>query len=110
MDDRALRAFARTNVRCMVVAAIQGDVLYIQPISAFLFLFAVGYSRSSGKDRARIFEIALGSTRESMIWYHAATPTLGDITQQRLDKLEEIRRLLLATIPRERGRLIRPKH
>jgi four helix bundle protein len=69
-----------------------------------------GYSRSSGKDRARIFEIALGSTRESMIWYHAATPTLGDITQQRLDKLEEIRRLLLAIIPRERGRLIRPKH
>src|SRR3982751_520193 len=71
---------------------------------------AEGYSRSSGKDRARIFEIALGSTRESMIWYHAATPTLGDISQQRLDKLEEIRRLLLAIIPRERGRLIRPKH
>ena len=69
-----------------------------------------GYAHSSGKDRARIFEYALGSTRESMIWYHAATPTLGDITQQRLDKLEEIRRLLLAIIPRERGRLIRPKH
>ena len=69
-----------------------------------------GYSRSSGKDRARIFEFALGSTRESMIWYHAATPVLGDATQERLDKLEEIRRLLLATIPRERGKLIRPKH
>ena len=33
-----------------------------------------GYSRSSGKDRARIFEYALGSVRESMIWYHAAKP------------------------------------
>jgi len=28
-----------------------------------------GYSRSSGKDRARIFEYALGSVRESMTWY-----------------------------------------
>jgi len=68
-----------------------------------------GYSRSSGKDRARIFEYALGSVRESMIWYHAAKPVLGDPARERLDKLEEIRRLLLAMIPRERGKLIRPK-
>jgi four helix bundle protein len=68
-----------------------------------------GYSHSSGRDRARIFEYALGSTRESMVWYQAAQPVLGtDIVRNRLDKLEEIRRLLLATIPRERGRLIRP--
>ena len=71
---------------------------------------AEGYSRSSGKDRARIFEIALGSARESMIWYHAGMATLGEITQERLDKLEQIRRLLLAIIPRERGKLIRPNH
>jgi len=71
---------------------------------------AEGYSPSSGKDRARIFEIALGSTRESMIWYHAGMATLGEITQERLDKLEQIRRLLLAIIPRERGKLIRPNH
>ena len=44
-----------------------------------------------------------------MIWYHAAVPVLGDIGIERLDKLEEIRRLLLAIIPRERGKLIRPK-
>lgn len=68
-----------------------------------------GYSRSSGKDRSRIFEYALGSARESMIWYHAAKPFLGEATRDRLDKLEEIRRLLLAIIPRERGKLIRPK-
>ena len=68
-----------------------------------------GYSHSSGRDRARIFEYALGSTRESMVWYQAAQPVLGtDIVRNRLGKLEEIRRLLLATIPRERGRLIRP--
>jgi len=45
-----------------------------------------------------------------MIWYHAGMAFLGEITQERLDKLEEIRRLLLAIIPRERGKLIRPKH
>jgi len=61
-----------------------------------------GYSRSSGKDRARIFEFALGSVRESIIWYQAARPVLGDVTKERLNDLEELRRLLLAIIPRER--------
>ena len=37
-----------------------------------------GYSRSSGKDRARVFEYALGSARESINWYQAARPVLGD--------------------------------
>ena len=63
------------------------------------------YSKSSGKDRARIFEIALGSVRESMEWYNASRPVLGDDTAgDRLKRLEEMRRLLLAIIPRERGR------
>jgi four helix bundle protein len=70
---------------------------------------AEGYSRSSGRDRARIFEYALGSVRESMTWYESAEPVLGaELIRQRLDKLEEIRRILLAVIPRERDRLIRP--
>jgi four helix bundle protein len=62
-----------------------------------------GYSRSSGKDRSRIFEYALGSVRESINWYQAGRPVLGDIVVTRLNDLEEIRRLLLAIIPRERG-------
>src|SRR6266496_2636366 len=67
-----------------------------------------GYSRSSGKDRARIFEYALGSVRESMDWYRSCEPVLGaTTTTDRLDRLEEMRRMLLAIIPRERGRLIR---
>jgi len=66
-----------------------------------------GYSRSSGPDRARMFEYALGSVRESMVWYQMAQPVLGEaIAVDRLDKLEEIRRMLLAIIPRERGRSI----
>ncbi len=72
---------------------------------------AEGYSRSSGRDRARIFEFALGSTRESMSWYRAADRVLdSQLVGDRLDRLEEARRLLLAIIPRERDRLIRPKN
>ncbi|HKR09013.1 MAG TPA: four helix bundle protein [Gemmatimonadaceae bacterium] len=69
-----------------------------------------GYSRSSGKDRAKIFEYALGSVRESMMWYRTSTRVLGqEVVDERLVKLEQIRRLLLAIIPRERGKLVRPK-
>jgi four helix bundle protein len=69
-----------------------------------------GYSRSSGRDRAKIFEYALGSVRESMEWYRSSVSVIGqDTVQARLGKLEQVRRLLLATIPRERDRLIRPK-
>jgi len=67
-----------------------------------------GYSRSSGKDRSHIFEYALGSVREAMIWYHSARPLLGNVVIERLDKLEEIRRMLLAIIPRERTKIVRP--
>ena len=68
-----------------------------------------GYAHSSGKDRARIFEYALGSTRESIAWFRSAEPVLGpEVVAKRVEKLDEIRRLLLAIIPRERGRLIRP--
>jgi four helix bundle protein len=78
-------------------------------VGSILANLGEGYSRSSGRDRSRIFEYALGSVRESMMWYHGARPLLGPETvQKRLDKLEEIRRLLLAIIPRERGKLIRP--
>ena len=66
-----------------------------------------GYSRSSGKDRSRFFEYALGSVRESISWHQGARPVLGDLVGNRLDTLEEIRRLLIAIIPRERASGIR---
>ena len=66
------------------------------------------YSRSSGKERALRFEYALGSVRESMEWYRSAEPVIGiAIAADRLDRLEEMRRILLAIIPRERGRSMR---
>lgn len=71
---------------------------------------AEGYSKSSGKDRARIFEMALGSARESVEWYKAARPVIGaEATSERMELLGHIRRMLLAIIPRERERLIRPR-
>ena len=39
-----------------------------------------------------------------MTWYQAAQPVLGDVVLTRLNDLEEVRRLLLAIIPRERAR------
>ena len=66
------------------------------------------YSRSSGKDRAMRFEYASGSVRESMSWYKSATPVLGETTvKDRRDRLEEMRRMLLAIIPRERGKTMK---
>jgi four helix bundle protein len=66
------------------------------------------YSRSSGKDRAVRFEYALGEVRESISWYRGAKPVLGEeITGERHNRLEEIRRLLLAIIPRERGKTMK---
>lgn len=71
---------------------------------------AEGYSRSSGKDRVRLFEYALGSARESRHWYRVTRPVLGETTMLRRHcTLNEIVHLLLATIPAERRRSIRPK-
>ena len=68
-----------------------------------------GYSRSSGRDRARIFEYALGSARESIEWYDASGHLLDqELLQDRKGVLSEISRMLLAIIPRERERTIRP--
>lgn len=64
-----------------------------------------GYSRSSSKDRALRFEYALGSVRESMSWYKSSAPILGEAAvRDRRNRLEEMRHMLLAIIPRERGR------
>ena len=68
---------------------------------------AEGYSRSSGKDRVRLFEYALGSARECRFWYHAARHVLDPETyEQRSFILTRICKILLTAIPRERGRPI----
>ena len=65
---------------------------------------AEGYSRGTGRDRARFYEYALGSARESRDWYYKSRHILGEtIIQHRLDILAEVIRLLLTMIPQQRG-------
>jgi four helix bundle protein len=68
-----------------------------------------GYSRSSGADRVRMYEYALGSAREAVTWYFAGRRVLGrEVVRQRLERLRRIIALLMTMIPRERNRRIRP--
>ena len=67
-----------------------------------------GYSRSSGKDRARFYEYSLGSARESRGWYYDGRFVLGDdVANHRMDFLTQVIRLLLTITPDERSRTIR---
>jgi four helix bundle protein len=66
---------------------------------------AEGYSRSSGRDRARFFEYGLGSVRESLVWYYAIRTVLTEeAAADRATRIVDLRRLLLASVNRERHR------
>jgi four helix bundle protein len=69
---------------------------------------AEGYSRGTGKDRARFYEYSLGSARESRDWYFKARHVLGEeITLHRLRLLTHVIRLLLTMVPQQRGSILR---
>lgn len=71
---------------------------------------AEGYGRSSGRDKARFYEYALSSARESRGWYYKGRHILGrSVMNHRLDLLTQIIRLLLVMIPDQRGRSLRKK-
>ena len=64
---------------------------------------AEGYSRGTGRDRARFYEYALGSARETRDWYYKARHLLSDkVTEHRIDQLTSIIRLILTMIPEQR--------
>jgi four helix bundle protein len=68
---------------------------------------AEGYSRSSGRDRVRLYKYALGSARECVVWYRAAAPVLGlPAVADRQAVLHRLVCMLLIVIPRERGRCV----
>jgi four helix bundle protein len=67
-----------------------------------------GYSRGSGKDRARFYEYALGSARESRGWYYKGRHVLGEeVASHRMNLLTQIIRLLLTMVPDQRGDFLR---
>ncbi len=69
---------------------------------------AEGYSRGTGRDRARFYEYSLGSAREARDWYYKARHLLGeDEIKERLDLIVRIIRLLLRMVPDQRGDPIR---
>jgi four helix bundle protein len=62
-----------------------------------------GYSRGSGRDRARFYEYALGSARESRGWHFKGRQVLGQtVVQHRIRLVTHIIRLLLTMIPEQR--------
>jgi four helix bundle protein len=82
------------------------DQLYraVGSISANL---AEGYSRGTGKDRARFYEYALGSARESRDWYYKARHILGnEVVEHRISWLTRVIQLLLKMVPQQRGRTL----
>jgi four helix bundle protein len=69
---------------------------------------AEGYSRSTGMDRARFFEYALGSAREARDWYYKSRHKLGEeAVGLRIEFFSQIIRMLLVTIPQQRSTTIR---
>jgi four helix bundle protein len=66
-----------------------------------------GYSRGTGRDRARFYEYELGSARESRGWYYKGRHVLGEqVSQHRISLIEEIIKLLITMIPDQRGQVL----
>ncbi|MBI2927815.1 MAG: four helix bundle protein [Verrucomicrobia bacterium] len=67
-----------------------------------------GYSRGTGRDRARFYEYGLGSAREGRGWYYKGRHVLGErVVHHRIELLTEVIRLLLAMVPDQRGAVLR---
>ena len=69
---------------------------------------AEGYSRSTGKDRARFLEYSLGSAREARDWYFKSQHTLKeDVIKHRIGLLTQIIKMLSILTPNQRQKGIR---
>jgi four helix bundle protein len=67
-----------------------------------------GYSRSSPLERARFYEFALGSSRESRDWYFLGRHILGAaVAEQRTDLLTQIIKLLTRMVRQPRSGRVR---
>jgi four helix bundle protein len=67
-----------------------------------------GYSRGTGRDRARFYEYPLGSARESRGWYYKGRHVLVErVVPHRISLLTEIIRLFLKMVPDQRGNVLK---
>ncbi len=63
-----------------------------------------GYSKQSSKDRARFYEYALGSARETRGWYYKGRHVLGEsVSDHRTELTTQAIRLLIKMVPDQRG-------
>jgi len=69
---------------------------------------AEGYSRSTGKDRARFLEYSLGSAREARDWYYKSRHMLKEeVVKHRINLLTQIIKMLSILTPHQRQKGIR---
>jgi four helix bundle protein len=67
-----------------------------------------GYSRSKGLDRARFFEISLGSARESRDWYYKSRHALlSEVVKHRMGLTTKIISMLTPMIYHQRKNALR---
>ena len=65
-----------------------------------------GYSRGTGRDRARFYEYGLGSAREARGWYYKGRHVLGEsVVAHRIGLLAA--ELLLTMVPNQRGGVLK---
>lgn len=83
------------------------DQLY-RAIGSISANISEGYSRGTGKDRARFYEYSLGSAREARGWYFNGRFLLGEnVAGHRMKLATQIIRLLLTMVPDQRGSELR---
>ena len=79
------------------------DQLY-RAVGSISANIAEGYSKSTGRDRARFYEYALGSARESRDWYYKAHHLLTkEVLKHRMSLTTQIIRLLITMVPQQRN-------
>ena len=79
------------------------DQLY-RAVGSISANIAEGYSKSTGRDRARFYEYALGSARESRDWYYKAHHLLSEeVLKHRMSLSTQIIRLLITMVPQQRN-------
>ena len=80
----------------------------IRSLNSISANIAEGYSRSTGKDRARYFEYSLGEAREARDRYFKARRVLKqEVVLHRIKLLTQIVKMLNAFVPVQRKRGIR---
>jgi four helix bundle protein len=67
-----------------------------------------GYSRSKGLDRARFFDLSLGSARDSRDWYYKSKQSLpAEVIKHRMELISHIIALLVPMISHQRKNALR---